>query len=234
MHKLPECCGAQAVFRLGVLFGPRAHKNRGERKKRGGRMLNKFWSFLVLSAILLAALKGQPQVITEAALDAASNSVQYALGLIGLMSFWLGVMNVAEKAGLVDSLARLVRPLTNRLFPSVPKEHPALGFIVLNLSANVLGLGNAATPFGLKAMTHLQECNPHKDTASDAMITFLVLNTSCLVMIPATIIGIRYAAGSIAPTEIVATTFLATCVGMSVSLTLDGLIRRVNRRRKRW
>lgn len=196
-------------------------------------MLNKFWSFLVLSAILLAVIKGQPQLITEAALDAAADSVTYALGLIGLMSFWLGVMNVAEKAGLVDALARLVRPLTRRLFPTVPREHPALGFIVLNLSANVLGLGNAATPFGLKAMTELQACNPHKETASDAMITFLVLNTSCLVMIPATIIGIRYAAGSAAPTEIVATTFLATCVGMSVSLTIDAVIRHLNRRKGR-
>lgn len=197
-------------------------------------MLNKFWCFLVLSAIVLAAIKGQPQLITEAALDAASSSVKYALGLIGLMSFWLGVMNVAEKAGLVDGLARLVQPLTKRLFPSVPKEHPALGFIVLNLSANILGLGNAATPFGLKAMTHLQECNPRQDTASDAMITFLVLNTSCLVMIPATIIGIRYAAGSVAPTEIVATTFLATCVGMTISLTVDGAIRHWRRRKQRW
>ena len=174
-------------------------------------MLNKFWSFLVLSAILLAVIKGQPQVITEAALDAAADSVTYALGLIGLMSFWLGVMNVAEKAGLVDALARLVRPL-----------------------ANVLGLGNAATPFGLKAMAELQTCNSRKDTASDAMITFLVLNTSCLVMIPATIIGIRYAAGSAAPTEIVATTFLATCVGMSVSLTIDAVVRLLNHRKGRW
>ena len=197
-------------------------------------MLNKFWCFLVLSAIGLALVKGQPQVITEAALAAAADSVTYALGLVGLMSFWLGVMNVAEKAGLVDTLAQLVRPLTRRLFPTVPANHPALGFIVLNLSANVLGLGNAATPFGLKAMAQLQACNPRQDTASDAMITFLVLNTSCLVMIPATIIGIRYAAGSAAPTEIVATTFLATCVGMSVSLTIDGLIRRLNRRRGRW
>lgn len=188
----------------------------------------------MLSAILLAVIKGQPQVITEAALDAAADSVKYALGMIGLMSFWLGVMNVAEKAGLVDALARLVRPLTNRLFPSVPREHPALGFIVLNLSANVLGLGNAATPFGLKAMAQLQTCNPREDTASDAMITFLVLNTSCLVMIPATIIGIRYAAGSAAPAEIVATTFLATCVGMSVSLTIDGVIRYWNKRKRRW
>ena len=189
-------------------------------------MLNKFWSFLVLSAVLLAAVKGQPQVITEAALDAAADSVKYALGLIGLMSFWLGVMNVAEQAGLVEALARLMRPLTARLFPTVPKDSPALGFILLNLSANILGLGNAATPFGLKAMAALAECNPRKDTASDAMITFLVLNTSCIVLIPATIIGIRYAAGSGAPTEIVATTCLATCVGMSIALTIDGIIRR--------
>lgn len=196
-------------------------------------MLNKFWGFLVLSAISVAAIKGQPQLITDAALAAAADSVTYALGLVGMMAFWLGLMNIAEKAGLVDALAHLVRPLLRRLFPSLSADDPALGFIVLNLSANILGLGNAATPFGLKAMQAMQKSNAQPEVASEAMITFLVLNTSCLVLIPATIIGIRYAAGSSAPTEIVATAFLATCVGMSLSLTIDALIRH-QRRRAKW
>lgn len=190
-------------------------------------VLNKFWTFLIVSAIILAFAKGEPRIITQSALDSAAASVKYAFELIGMMAFWLGVMNVAEKAGLVDGLAKIVRPLLGRLFPSVPKNHPALGFILLNISANILGLGNAATPFGLKAMEQLQECNPKKDTASDAMITFLVINTSCIVLIPATIIGIRYAAESAAPAEIVGTTFLATLVGMTSALALDGLVRRL-------
>ena len=179
-------------------------------------MLNKFWSFLVLSAILLAALKGQPQVITEAALDAASNSVQYALGLIGLMSFWLGVMNVAEKAGLVDSLARLVRPLTNRLFPSVPKEHPALGFIVLNLSANVLGLGNAATPLGIQAVRQMSRKTP--GVASNAMCMLVVCNTASIQLIPTTVAAVRAGAGSQAPFDILPAVWLASAISVSVGI----------------
>lgn len=189
-------------------------------------MLNKFWTFLILSAIGVACAKGQPELITESALNSATTSVKYALELVGLMSFWLGIMKVAEKAGLVDLLAKGIRPLTKLLFPSIPNEHPALGFIVLNISANVLGLGNAATPFGLKAMEQLQLLNSGSDKASDAMITFLVVNTSCIVLIPATIIGIRLGAGSSNPTEIVGTTFLATCIGMSLALTMDFILRK--------
>ena len=193
-------------------------------------MLNKFWTFLIVSALLVACLQGKPELITESALSAASTSVKYAFELIGLMSFWLGIMKVAEKAGLVDSLAKLIQPLTRRLFPSIPDNHPALGFIVLNISANILGLGNAATPFGLKAMEQLQLLNGGRPTASGAMITFLVVNTSCVVLVPATIIGIRLAAGSSNATEIVGTTFLATCIGMTIALTVDSLIRQ----RQRW
>ncbi len=198
-------------------------------------MLNKFWTFLIMVAIILAFWRSQPEVITQSVLDSTSASVKYAFELIGLMAFWLGVMNVAQKAGLVDLLAKIVQPLTRHIFPSLPKDHPALGFIVLNISANILGLGNAATPFGLKAMEEMQKCNNRKDTASDAMITFLVVNTSCIVIIPATIIGIRYAAGSAAPAEIVMTTFLATCVGMISALFLDSLVRRwKNRGDRTW
>ena len=198
-------------------------------------MLNKFWTFLIMVAIILAFWRSQPEVITQSVLDSTSASVKYAFELIGLMAFWLGVMNVAQKAGLVDLLAKIVQPLTRHIFPSLTKDHPALGFIVLNISANILGLGNAATPFGLKAMEEMQKCNNRKDTASDAMITFLVVNTSCIVIIPATIIGIRYAAGSAAPAEIVMTTFLATCVGMISALFLDSLVRRwKNRGDRTW
>ena len=188
-------------------------------------MLNKFWSFLVLSAILLAALKGQPQVITEAALDAASNSVQYALGLIGLMSFWLGVMNVAEKAGLVDSLARLVRPLTNRLFPSVPKEHPALGFIVLNLSANVLGLGNAATPLGIQAARQMSRRTPGR--ASDALCMLVVCNTASIQLIPTTVASVRLAAGCAAPFDILPAVWLASVISVCAGIGAVKLFGRV-------
>ena len=119
------------------------------------------------------------------------------------MALWLGIMKIAEKGGLVAALAKMLRPLMVRLFPSVPSQHPAMGAIILNLSANMLGLGNAATPFGMKAMQELQTLNNDSDEASTAMCTFLALNTSCITLIPATIIGVRLSFGSANPTEIV-------------------------------
>ena len=141
-------------------------------------------------------------------------------------------MRVGEKAGLVDILAKIIKPFTKFLFPSIPENHPAMGSILLNLSANFLGLGNAATPFGLKAMQELQSLNNGSDEASDAMVTFLALNTSCMTLVPATIIGVRVAAGSLNPTEIVGTTMFATFLGMTLALTSDRLFRFFSRRDK--
>jgi spore maturation protein A len=127
---------------------------------------------------------------------------------------------------LVQGLARLLQPITRLLFPSIPKGHPAMGAIILNISANVLGLGNAATPFGLKAMEEMQKLNTKKDVASEAMCTFLALNTSAITLIPATIISVRLRAGSVNPTEIIGTTIFATSCAMVVAVTADYLLRR--------
>ncbi|NLW25147.1 MAG: spore maturation protein [Clostridia bacterium] len=188
-------------------------------------MINLIWLTLIAVGIIVAAINGQPEIITDSVLQAANLGVKYSFDLIGLMTFWLGIMRLGEVAGLVDILARLIRPFTRFLFPSVPQDHPAMGAILLNLSANILGLGNAATPFGLKAMQELQSINKGSNEASDAMITFLALNTSCITLVPATIIGVRVAAGSANPTEIVGTTIFATSVGMILAVTFDRIFR---------
>ncbi|AQS58581.1 nucleoside recognition domain-containing protein [Desulforamulus ferrireducens] len=194
-------------------------------------MVNYVWLFMMVFGILVAGFQGNIEVVTKAALDGAQVAVKTSLSLIAIITFWLGIMKLAEAAGLVRALAKLVRPITAFLFPSVPKDHPAMGAIVMNLSANILGLGNAATPMGLIAMQELQKLNPKKDTASDAMCTFLAINTGCITLIPTTIIGIRVLYGSQNPTEIVGTTVFATCCGMLVAILADRLLRSLYRNR---
>jgi spore maturation protein A len=189
-------------------------------------MVNYIWLFMIASGVLVAAVNGNIDVVTKAALDGAQTAVKIAINLIAIITFWLGIMKLAEDAGLVRGLAYLVRPLMRFLFPSVPNDHPAMGAIVMNLSANILGLGNAATPMGLIAMQELQKLNHgDKRTASDAMCTFLALNTGCITLIPTTIIGIRVIYGSADPTEIVGTTIFATACGMTVAILVDRLFR---------
>ncbi len=190
-------------------------------------MINVIWLVMIMSGMLLAVWQGRPEIITESAFQAAGSAVKYAFELIGVMSFWLGIMKVAEKAGIISLLARLLRPLLRFLFPDVPPSHPALGSIVMNLSANILGLGNAATPFGLKAMEELQTLNKEKDRASPAMCTFLALNTACITIIPTMVLGLRVSAGSANPTEIIGTTFFATATGMTMAILADRFLRRV-------
>ncbi|MCW2278323.1 nucleoside recognition domain-containing protein [Heliophilum fasciatum] len=193
--------------------------------------MNVIWLFFLLSGMGVAMVRGDVGTITQGALKGAELAVEVALGLIGAMALWLGMMRIAQEAGLIHLLARITRPLMVRLFPSIPPGHPALGQIILNLSANVLGLGSAATPFGMKAMKEMQALNGNRSEASEAMCTFLALNTSCITLVPATIIAVRLAAGSTAPTEIVGPTIAATTVGMSVAVTADWLLRRYFRRR---
>ena len=195
-------------------------------------MINLVWLVMILSGIILAALQGKPEVVTQAAFQAAQAAVRYALELIGVMCFWLGMMKIAEEAGLVRVLAAVLRCFTRWLFPSVPVQHPAMGAILMNLSANILGLGNAATPFGLKAMQELQSLNRDKEQASAAMCTFLALNTACITLMPTMIIGIRLAAGSADPTEIVGTTLFATAVGMCVAIAADRIFRSISGKRE--
>lgn len=197
-------------------------------------MINAIWLGLIVISFVVAAFTGRIDAVTKAAFDGAQLAVEVALGLIGVMTFWLGMMKIAEEAGMVEILAKLVRPLTSRLFPSIPPNHPATGAIVLNLSANLLGLGNAATPMGLIAMKEMQKLNRyHSNTATDAMCTFLALNTSCITLVPTTIMAIRVKFGSANPTEIVGTTIFATFCAMVVALTADFILRKLDKHR-RW
>jgi spore maturation protein A len=166
------------------------------------------------------------KALTQKMLDAANDAAKLALALVGVLALWTGLMRVAEKAGLVAFLARLLRPLLVRLFPDVPADHPAMGAIVMNMAANLLGLGNAATPLGLQAMKHLQDLNPVKKTATNAMALFLALNTTHLTLVPAKTIAVRLEYGSTQATNIVLPTILATACGMLVAVVTAKLLQR--------
>ena len=170
-------------------------------------MLNYIWFGLIFISVVVGTITGRIDQVTEAAITMSKISVEIALGLIGIMALWLGTMKIAEDSGLIQIIAKTLRPITIRLFPDVPSDHPAIGSIVLNMAANMLGLGNAATPLGLKAMKELQEINEHKDTATDAMCTFLAINTSSVqIILPATVVGLMGAAAN----QIFITTIIAT------------------------
>lgn len=196
-------------------------------------MLNYIWLFLLAMGIIVAAVNGNIEVVTDAALNSARGAVELCINLIGVMALWLGIMRIAEKAGLVRGIARLLKPIMVRLFPSVPPEHPAMGAIIMNLAANILGLGNAATPFGMKAMQELRELNGDSEEASQAMCTFLALNTSCITLIPATIIGVRLSYNSARPAEIVGPCIFATGLAMILGISLDYWFRTYSRWRIR-
>lgn len=182
-------------------------------------MINSVWLFLIISGIAVAAARGSMGDVSAGIMAGSSSSVELFLGLMGIMALWTGVMRVAERSGLVETLSRVIRPVLVPIFPGVPKNHPAMGAVVMNLAANMLGLGNAATPIGINAMKELQKLNPRPSRATNAMCTFLVLNTSSVQVIPATVIGLRASAGSSNPTEIVGTALLATTIS-----TLAGLL----------
>ena len=170
-------------------------------------MLNYIWFGMMFIAVIVGILTGNIDAVTQAAIEMAKTAVEIAIGLIGIMALWLGTMKIAEESGLIRIIARAIRPITIRLFPDVPEDHPAIGSIILNMAANLLGLGNAATPLGLKAMEELQDLNPEKETATNAMCTFLAINTSSVQLIlPATVIALMGAAAN----QIFITTILAT------------------------
>ena len=176
---------------------------------------------IVLESVSFLKIKN----VTNAALDYAGTAVNISLGLIGIMALWLGIMKIAEEAGLIGIIASWLKPITKRLFPDVPADHPAMGSMIMNMSANMLGLGNAATPFGLKAMEELNELNPEKETATNAMCTFLAINTAGMTLIPATAIAVRVAAGSTQPAIIIGTSlfasFCATVAGLTAAKILE-------------
>lgn len=192
-------------------------------------MVNIIWAGLILIAIIYSLLTGEIDTINSGILTHATSGVNLILEMMPLIVLWTGIMKIAEKSGLLQVFARALNPLLRRLFPSLPKDHLALGYIASNIGANMLGLGSAATPFGLKAMDELQKDNPKKDTATEAMITFLVLNTGGVTLIPTTVIALRLMHGSANPTEIIITSILATAVSSASGLILDYFIRRRNK-----
>ncbi len=189
-------------------------------------LIGAIWLFLIVGGVVAAAAGGQIAGVTTAAFAAGKSAMEVLLTLAPLMALWLGLMRIAEKSGLMEGLARLLRPVIGWLFPSLPPDHPALGPIVANLSANILGLGGAATPLGLNAMQALQEGNPDRETASEAMCTFLALNTACITLVPGSVIALRAAAGAAHPADIVGPTLIATCVAAAVGVAGDWLCRR--------
>ena len=189
-------------------------------------MLNYIWFGLMAVALVVAAINGTAEAVTKGAVESATGAVQIAIGLVGIMTLWLGMMRVAEAAGLVSLVGRALRPVLRWLFPEVPPAHPAAGAIVLALAANMLGLNNAATPLGIKAMEELQTLNPDKDTATNAMVTLMAVTTAGVQLIPASMIGVLAAAGSTTPTAIIAPTIVATFIGTIAAIVSARLLQR--------
>jgi len=190
-------------------------------------VLNYIWLALIILAVVIGGATDRLKEVTDGAFDGAKTAATIALGLIGLMALWLGVMRLAERAGLVHKLARGLRPVMRRLFPDVPPDHPAMGSMLMNMAANMLGLGNAATPLGLRAMRDLETLNRQPGIATNAMVTFLAINTSSIQLIPATAIALLAAAGSTRPTAIVGTALLATSCSTVTAIVLVKLFEKL-------
>ena len=189
-------------------------------------MLNYIWFGLMAIALVVAAFNGTADAVTKGAVDSAKTAVEIAIGLVGVMTLWLGMMRVAEASGLVTLLGRALRPVLRWLFPEVPADHPATGAIVLSVAANMLGLNNAATPLSIKAMEALQTLNDDKETATNPMVTFMALNTSGVQLIPATMIAVLVAAGSKEPTAIISTSIIATAIGTLAAVIAAKVLQR--------
>lgn len=189
-------------------------------------MLNALFVAVVVGSILLGALAGRMQELTQAVLTSAGDAVTLAIGLIGVMAFFLGLMRVAEDGGLLRQIARAIGPLLQRLFPGVPVDHPAMSAMILNISSNMLGLGNAATPFGIRAMEELDTLNGRKGTATNAMVLFLAINTSGLAVLPSGVIGLRASLGSQDAVGIFFPTWFASGCATIVALVVTTLLAR--------
>jgi spore maturation protein SpmA len=198
-------------------------------------LLNYIWIAFFVIAFIVALIKlifwGDTEIFTaimNATFGAAGNAFQLAIGLTGILALWLGIMKIGENSGLIGTLSRLLSPVLTKLFPDIPKGHPVMGSMFMNISANMLGLDNAATPLGLKAMKELQELNPKKDTASNSMIMFLVLNTSGLMIIPVSIMAYRAQLGATQPTDVFIPILLSTFVSTLVGIIAVSISQRIN------
>ena len=194
--------------------------------------MNLVWLFLLLCSVLVGAATGRLEEVGKASFQAARQSVELAIGLVGAMTLWLGLVRVVQEAGLMASIARWVRPVLVRLFPEVPRDHPAMAAMVMNMAANMMGLGNAATPLGIKAMEELQRLNPREGEASDAMCLFLAINTSSVTILPLGVMAVRASAGASDPGGIIVPTLLATTCSTLVAIVSAKLLARLYRSRE--
>lgn len=190
------------------------------------QMLNYIWVFMVIIGIIVGIATGKQEAIVDAVLNSAKNSAAMILGLIGIYVFWMGILNIAKDSGIVDKLAKKLKKALVFLFPGVPPNSDAAGFISLNLVANMLGMGNAATPFGLSAMRELDKLNGHRKVASNAMVMFLVINASSIQILPLTLIAIRGSYGSLSPADIVLPALITTGVSTLVAIVAARIMER--------
>ena len=187
-------------------------------------MVNYIWAFFIITGIVYAFFTGKTDVINSEIISSASTSINMILTILPIMCLWLGLMNIAKESGLLKIMSNNISPIVKKLFPEIPKDHEALGLISSNIIMNMLGLGNAATPFGLKAMKSMQELNKNKDVASRSMITFLVINTASVTIIPTTVISFRVINGATNPTDILLSSIITTIFSCLIGLILDRLL----------
>jgi spore maturation protein A len=187
------------------------------------------WVLLLVASVAVAAVTGRVAALPGAIAESAGRAVTLSLGLVGVLALWMGLMKVAEAAGVVRAVGRIARPALRRLFPSVPDDSPAMGAMVMNISANMLGLGNAATPFGIRAMEELERTNPHPGTATDAQALFAALNTASVQLVPATVVALRAAAGARQPADILGATLLASACATVAAVISSASLRHVFR-----
>lgn len=194
-------------------------------------MLNSIWLGMILLGVLWAAINGRLEDVTQAVITSADEGVELAIVLLGIMCLWSGLMQIAQKSGLIRALTRFSKGLFTGMFPEVPEDHRAMGAMMLSFAANFLGLGNAATPLGIKAMEQLQSLNPEKERATDAMVLFMVINASCLQFIPTTVIALRNASGSAEPAGILPQVWISSFVSTLVAIIFYFLFKAFE---KRW
>ena len=185
------------------------------------------WVLLLVASVVVAAATGRMAALPGAIAESAGRAVTLSIGLVGILALWLGLMKVAEEAGLVRALGRMARPVLRRLFPSVPPDSPAMGAMTMNIAANMLGLGNAATPFGIKAMEELERSNPTPGTATDAQALFCALNTASIQLIPASVIALRAASGARQPADVLGATLLASSCATVAAIASAWALRRL-------
>lgn len=191
--------------------------------------MNYIFYVLIVASIIIGAINGKLPDVVNSILTGAEKSVQIAISLIGIMAFWLGIMKIAEKSGVVEFIAKIIKPVTRRLFNEIPPEDPAIGNIAMNFSANALGLTNAATPIGIMAMQDLQKHNINKKTASNAMCMFLAMNTASFQLIPATVIAVLAGVGYKNPTEIIAPTLIVTSFTFVVAIMIAKVFQKITK-----